>query len=64
VYQRLVADGTLPGGFAGDDGVAFHFVDGALVEAVGSRAEAGGYQVEAVDGRPVERRLPTRVLAS
>src|SRR5262249_40379394 len=36
VYRRLVADGTLPGGFAGDDGVAFHFADGELVEDVSS----------------------------
>jgi peptidase E len=63
-YQRLVADGTLSAGLAGDDGVAFHFADRALVEIVSSRPHAAGYALAAVDGRAVERPLPTRYLGT
>jgi len=62
VYRRLIAEGTLPNGFAGEDGVAFHFADGHLVEVVSARPDAAGYEVERVEGRVEERRLPTRLL--
>ncbi|MEX2099785.1 MAG: peptidase E [Acidimicrobiia bacterium] len=64
VYRRLVADGAVPAGLAGEDGVAFHFDDGNLVEVVSSRPDAAGYQLEAVDGEAVEVRLPTRYLGT
>ena len=62
MYRRLIADGTVPSGLAGEDGVAFHFEDGKLVEIVSSRPDAAGYELEAVNGEAVERRLPTRYL--
>lgn len=46
VYQRLVADGTLQPGYAADDGVALHFVDGALHAVLSARPAARAYRVE------------------
>jgi peptidase E len=45
-YQALVADGTLPGGFACDDGAGAHFAGDDLVGIVAERPGAGGYRVE------------------
>jgi dipeptidase E len=47
VYRAAVADGTLPPGWAVDDGVGLLFEDGALVRAVASRARAGAARVGA-----------------
>jgi peptidase E len=46
LYRRLVADGTLPGGIACDDGVGAHFVDETLSELVSDRPGATAYRVE------------------
>ncbi|HET7093774.1 MAG TPA: peptidase E [Thermomicrobiales bacterium] len=46
VYQRLVASGALPAGYAADDGVALHYVGAELVRVVGSRPDARAYRVE------------------
>ena len=45
LYQRLVADGSLPSGIACDDGAAAHFTDETPAEMVSDRPEAGAYQV-------------------
>ncbi|MCW2615072.1 MAG: peptidase dipeptidase [Frankiales bacterium] len=58
LYQRLVADGTLPPGYAADDGVGLHYVDGVLHEAVRDRDGAAAWQV-APDG---ETRVEPRLL--
>jgi dipeptidase E len=62
-YHGLVADG-LASGFAADDGAALHFVGAELAEVVTSRASAGAYRVEVVDGQVVETRLPSRYLGA
>ncbi|HEY7261784.1 MAG TPA: peptidase E [Trebonia sp.] len=73
LYQRLVADGSLPGGIACDDGAAAHFTDDTLAEMVSDRPEAGAYQVAANGagpdggpdgGRVAETRLPVRFLGA
>ncbi len=46
LYQRLVADGTLPGGIACDDGAAAHFTDETLSELVSDRPAANACRVE------------------
>ncbi|HEU0114125.1 MAG TPA: peptidase E [Thermomicrobiales bacterium] len=46
VYQRLVASGELPAGYAADDGVALHYVGERLVRVVSSRPDARAYRVE------------------
>lgn len=45
VYTDAVATGTLPGGFACDDGAGVHFADGSLVGAI---SEAAGQRVLSV----------------
>ena len=65
LYRRLVADGTLPAGFAVDDGAALVFLNRELVEVVTSDPEAGAWRVEP-DGRggTTETALPTRFLGA
>jgi dipeptidase E len=62
IYRQLIRERVLPRGYAGEDGVAFHFHDEQLVEVVSARPDAAGYELEAVDGELVESRLPTRAL--
>lgn len=62
-YRRLIADGTLPGGYAADDAAALVFGGTELVEVVGALPGARGYRVErGPDGQAVETELPTRYL--
>jgi peptidase E len=64
LYHRLVADGTLPGGHATDDGAGLVYRGTELVEAVADRAGAAAYRVERdADGTVVETRLEPRRLA-
>jgi peptidase E len=61
-YRRLVGTGAISDGFAADDGVALHFVDGALHDVVSARPKARGYHVERIGGRARETPLvPRRV---
>ncbi len=61
LYQRLVADGTLPDGWATDDGVALVYRGTQLHEVVADRPDARAYRVvrEADSAReePIEPRL-------
>jgi peptidase E len=61
LYHRLIADGTLPGGIACDDGVGAHFVDDVLTELVADRPGTGAYRVEP---GIMETRLEARYLGS
>jgi peptidase E len=65
LYQRLVAEGALPGGLACDDGAGAHFVDDSLAEVVADRPDAGGYRVDpdGADGF-VETAIPVRFLGA
>jgi peptidase E len=64
LYHRLVADGTLPGGHATDDGVGLVYRGTELVEAVADRPDAAAYRVErGADGSAVETRVEPRRLA-
>ncbi|HEY0693705.1 MAG TPA: Type 1 glutamine amidotransferase-like domain-containing protein, partial [Kribbella sp.] len=56
-YRRLIAEGALPGGYATEDGVGLHYVDGEFHEAVtvvpGRRAwridrDAAGFRETAI----------------
>jgi hypothetical protein len=63
LYHRLVADGTLPAGFATDDGVGLVYRGTELVEAVADRPGKAAYRVErAEDGTAVETRIAPRRL--
>jgi peptidase E len=64
LYHRLVADGTLPGGHATDDGVGLVYRGTELVEAVADRPDKAAYRVErGPDGTAVETRVEPRRLA-
>ncbi|MGH3343603.1 MAG: Type 1 glutamine amidotransferase-like domain-containing protein [Carbonactinosporaceae bacterium] len=64
LFQRLVADGTLPGGYATDDGVGLHYVGTQLVEAVSDRPGAAAYVVAADGtGAATEQRIAPRRLS-
>lgn len=62
-YHRLIGDGTLPDGYAADDGVALVFHGTELAEVVASRPAARGYRViRGPVGEVIETELPTRYL--
>lgn len=63
-YHRLIADETLPGGWATDDGVGLHFSDGGLAEAVADRDDAHAWRVAKDEhtGQVVETRIECRRL--
>lgn len=62
-YRRLVAGSKIAEGYAADDGVALHFIDGRLVRAVSNRPRAKAWRLSRSGNRAVERPLPTRYLA-
>ena len=65
LYQRLVADGSLPGGIACDDGVGAHFVDEQLAEVVADRPDSAAYRMEPnAAGGYQETPLDTRYLGN
>lgn len=61
-YQRLVAGGELPPGYAADDGVAILFEDTAIGDVVRSRRAAAAYRVTARTTGAVEETLHARLL--
>lgn len=62
-FQRAVADGVLPGGYATDAGAGLCFVGTELAEAVADRPNAGAYRVAADgDGAIREEQLEVRRL--
>jgi peptidase E len=58
LFQRLIADGTLPSGYATDDGAGILYRGTDFIEAASERKDAAAYFVDA-DG---EIRLDTRRL--
>jgi len=62
VWLTHVRDGTLPGGWALDDGVALLFRGLRLERAVSSRPGAGAQRVDAIAGELVRHRLPVALL--
>ena len=62
-YQRLIAEGALPAGYAADDGAALVFHGTELAEVVTSRHHARGYRGErGPAGDALETVLPVRYL--
>lgn len=61
-FHAWVADGTLPGGHAADDGVALLWRDGDLVEAVAEVDDGLAVHVAREGDRAVETRLDVRRL--
>ena len=63
-YHRLLLEGEICAGWAADDGVALHFVDGSLQSVVSSREAAYAYRVERRESEVHEERLETQYLGS
>jgi peptidase E len=62
-YRRLVAEGTLPAGYATEDGVGLHYVGTELSEAVTMRRGASAWEVRPDGaGGCLERALETRLI--
>jgi len=64
VWLASVRAGTLPGGWALDDGVGLLFAGERMVRAVSSRPGAGAQRVDAIAGELVRRRLEPELLGS
>jgi peptidase E len=63
LFQHLVADGTLPAGYATDDGAGVLYRDTAFVEALSEKDDAAAYFVEPDGaGGAVETKLEPRRL--
>jgi dipeptidase E len=57
-YQRLLSRGEISAGYAADDGVALHFIDGKMVRAVSSRPDASAYYLyQDMDSKVQEERI-------
>jgi hypothetical protein len=63
VYRAAVADGTLPAGYAADDGAAVLFTGRSLTACVASRADARVMRVEADgEGGVLEQEMEVQLL--
>ncbi|MDH2444845.1 peptidase E [Amnibacterium sp. CER49] len=63
LFQRLIASGELPDGYATDDGVMIHFAGDRFVAAVSDRPDAFAYRVHLEGGAVQEDRIEPRLLA-
>jgi dipeptidase E len=64
IWLASVREGTLPGGWALDDGVGLQFSGTKPVRAVSSRPGAGGQRVDAIAGELVRKRLECELLGT
>jgi dipeptidase E len=64
VWLEAVRRGTLPGGWAADDGVGLLFRGRRFERAVSSRPGAGALRVDAVEGELVRRRIEPELLGA
>jgi peptidase E len=62
ILQRLIADGTLPDGYATDDGVGLVYRGTELAEAVSEVAGKGAYRITRHDSGVREERIEPRQL--
>lgn len=62
LLQRLIAEGTLPDGYATDDGVGLVYHGTQLAEAVTEVGGKGAYAVRRTGDRAVEERIEPRLL--
>ena len=56
-YHRLLAVGKIGKGYAADDGVAIHFINGAIARVVSSRPKARAYKIGLLKGKVVEEAI-------
>ena len=61
-FRKLVAQGSVPDGYAADDGAALHFVGDALAKVVSWLPRARGYRVYRSGKRAMEQVLPPQAM--
>lgn len=57
-------ESSMRGGYAADDGVGLHFINGCLRHVVSSRPEAKGYRAELSGNTVTETPLDTKFLGN
>lgn len=62
LYHRLVADGTLPAGYATDNGAGILYRGTEMIEAVAELRGAAAYRVSREDDHAKEERIEPRIL--
>jgi peptidase E len=62
VWLAAVRDGTLPGGWALDDGVGLLFRGERVERTVSSRPGAGAQRVDAIEGELMRKRIDVELL--
>jgi peptidase E len=62
LIHRLIADGTLPDGFATDNGAGLIYHGTELHEAITEKSDASAYEIHGDGDVAQETRLPTRLL--
>lgn len=61
-YQAMVRAGAIKEGYAADDGVGLHFIDGEFIQAVAAKPRAMAWQVRKAGDTIVEEPIePTRL---
>ena len=53
-YRRMIAQKKIKSGYAADDGVAIHYINGAIHRFISSRPQARAYKVGLQKGKVVE----------
>jgi dipeptidase E len=61
-YHELIAKGSLPSGYAAEDGVGLHFTGTQLAHIVSSRTGARAYHVQLIGSQVIETELTPRYL--
>lgn len=64
LLHRDVGDGTLPEGYAADEGVALHYVGTEFREAVANPGSGAAYHIAPGEGGVTETRIAPRVLGA
>lgn len=62
LFQKLIAEGVLPNGYATDDGVGLHYIDNKLHKAISEKENKFAYFVEKVDSTHKETRIETEFI--
>jgi peptidase E len=62
LFQKLIAEGTLPAGYATDDGVALHYLDEALHKVIAATSGKYAYHVARTSTGVDETRIEPEIL--
>jgi hypothetical protein len=62
LFQKLIAEGMLPSGYATDDGVALHYVDDTLHRVIAETSGKYAYHVARTSTGAEETRIEPELL--